>query len=333
MEKQARIYVAGHRGLVGSALMRRLQADGYTNLITRAHAELDLTDQAKVEDFFKRERPEYVFLAAAKVGGIWANQTYPAEFIYNNLMIQTSVIHTAYLSGVKKLIFFGSTCAYPKECPQPMREKYLLSNYLEPTSEPYAIAKIAGMNMCEAYNRQYGTCFISIIPATLYGPNENFDLETSHVLSALICKFHEAKRGKRDSVVIWGSGIPTREFLYVDDLVDACILLMKLEESVLRPVIEDSGFVINVGSGYDISIMDLAFLIKDIVGCEREPVLDTGKPDGTPRKLLDSHRIMQLGWSPRMSLEEGIRETYEWYKDVEGENGLCTISSTDYCIG
>jgi len=321
MEKQSIIYVAGHRGLVGSALMRRLQADGYTNLITCAHAELDLTDQAKVEDFFKKERPEYVFLAAAKVGGIWANQIYPAEFIYNNLMIQTSVIHAAYLSGVKRMIFFGSTCAYPKECPQPMKEEYLLSDYLEPTSEPYAIAKIAGMKMCEAYNRQYGTCFISMIPATLYGPKDNFDLQTSHVLSALMRKFHEAKQGKQDSVVIWGSGTPRREFLYVDDLADACILLMRLEESVLKPAIEDSGFIINVGSSDDISIMDLAFLIKEIIGCEREPVLDTGKPDGTPRKLLDSHRIMQLGWSPRMSLSEGVKETYEWYKNLERKEG------------
>lgn len=334
MEKNSRIYIAGHRGLVGSALMRRCQAEGYTNLITRTHAELDLTDKAKVDAFFKRESPEYVFLAAAKVGGIWANQAYPAEFIYSNLMIQTSVLHAAYLYGVKKLIFFGSSCAYPKNCPQPGKEEYLLSGYLESSSESFAIAKIAGIKMCEAYNRQYGTNFISVIPATLYGPNDNFDLQTSHVLSALIRKFHEAKIREQhqkvsessssaaplepqdhdgNSVLIWGTGSPRREFLYVDDLADACIFLMNLDESLQASILPLPTSVINIGTGEDIAIRYLALLIKEIIGFQGELNFDPTKPDGTVQKVFDVNKSRKLGWVPKISLEEGIRKTYEWY--------------------
>lgn len=334
MERQDRIYIAGHRGLVGSALMHRCQAEGYTNLITRTHAELDLTDKAKVEAFFKTERPEYVFLAAAKVGGIWANQAYPAEFIYSNLMIQASVLHAAYLYGVKKLIFFGSSCTYPKNCPQPMKEEYLLSGYLESSSESYAIAKIVGIKMCEAYNRQYGTNFVSVIPATLYGPNDNFDLQTSHVLSALIRKFHEAKLGgqhqkvsessssatplvpqnhDKNTVSIWGTGFPKREFLYVDDLADACIFLMNLDASSSVSVLQSPTSIINIGTGEDIAIRDLALFIKDIIGFQGELFFDQAKLDGTPQKVFDVSKLRRLGWVPKISLEEGIRKTYEWY--------------------
>jgi len=314
MKKKDKIYISGHRGLVGSALLRTLKSEGYTNLITRTHNELDLTDRSKVEDFFKKEKPEYVFLTAAKVGGILTNMSRPAEFIYTNLMIETSVIHAAYLSGVKRLIFFGSNCAYPKESPQPMKEEYLLSGYLEPTSEPYAIAKIAGMKLCEAYNLQYGTCFISVIPATLYGPNDNFDLETSHVLSALIRKFHEVNQGHLDSIVVWGSGNQRREFLYVDDLVDACILLMQLDKSTLESVIKDSHFIINIGSGDDATIKDLAFLIRELIGAGKEPIFDPSKPEGAAQKILDISRIKKLGWQRKTSLKDGINRTYAWYQ-------------------
>jgi GDP-L-fucose synthase len=304
MNKSSVIYVAGHGGLVGSAICRRLQAGGYTNLIGRRSRELDLTRQADVEAFFRQERPEYVFLAAAKVGGIMANKTYPAEFIYSNLMIQNNVIHSCYMNGVKKLLFLGSSCIYPKFAPQPMKEEHLLTGELEPTNEPYAVAKIAGIKMCQAYNHQYGTDYISVMPTNLYGPKDNFDLETSHVLPAMIRKFHEAKMAGRTSVEIWGTGTPRREFLYIEDVADACVHLMESYD--------DSG-IINVGMGEDISIRDLALQVKTIVGYTGDIVYDASKPDGTPRKLLDVSKLRSLGWKAQTSLEEGIRRTYEWY--------------------
>lgn len=306
MKKDTKIYIAGHRGLVGSALVDKLTEQGYTNLIARTHAELDLTRQTDVEDFFKQERPEYVFLAAAKVGGILANNTYPAEFIYSNVMVQSNVIHSAYLFGVKKLLFLGSSCIYPRNCPQPMKEEYLLSGYLEPTNEPYAVAKIAGIKMCQSYNRQYGTNYLSVMPTNLYGPNDNFDLQNAHALPALIRKFHEAKVTMQRDVMVWGTGSPQREFLYVDDLADACIFLMNNY---------DSSEIINIGVGKDISIRELAMLIQKIAGFEGDLVFDKSKPDGTPRKLLDLSKLSALGWKAKTSLEEGIKKTYEWFKD------------------
>jgi GDP-L-fucose synthase len=304
MEKQSRIYVAGHRGLVGSSIVRTLQEQGYNNVILKTHQELDLTRQEKVESFFAREKPDYVFQTAARVGGIWANNTYPAHFIYDNLAIQTNLIHAAYLNKVKKLLFLGSSCIYPRSCPQPMKEEFLLSGYLEPTNEPYAIAKIAGIKMCEAYNRQYGTDFISILPTNLYGPYDNFDLETSHVLPALIRKFHQAKSAGMDEVLIWGSGKPKREFLHVNDLADACLYLMNSYEG---------SDLVNIGTGLDITISDLAELIAHVVGFEGRLAFDGTKPDGTPRKLLDISRITALGWKPTISLGKGIKSTYEWF--------------------
>ena len=304
MEKDSKIYVAGHRGMVGSAIVRRLTKDGYTNLILRTRQEMDLLDQQAVQQFFEQERPEYVFLAAAKVGGILANNTYRAQFIYENLQIQNNIIHSAYRYGVKKLLFLGSSCIYPKMAPQPIKEEYLLTGPLEPTNEPYAIAKIAGIKMCEAYNAQYGTNFISTMPTNLYGPHDNFDLQTSHVLPALIRKFHEAKVNHRPYVEIWGTGTPRREFLHVDDLADACVFLMQHYN--------DSQFV-NVGVGEDISIKELALLIQDIVGYQGELRFDTSTPDGTPRKLLDVSRLHALGWKARIPLREGIRQTYQWF--------------------
>jgi len=308
MDKNSKIYVAGHRGLVGSAIVRNLRRSGYENLVLRSSDELDLEKQALVEAFFDQERPEYVFLAAAKVGGIWANSTFPAEFIYNNLVIETNVVHASYLYDVKKLLFLGSSCIYPKHCPQPMREEYLLSGYLEPTNEPYAVAKIAGIKMCQAYNRQYGTRFISVMPTNLYGPGDNFDLKTSHVLPALIRKFHEAKTTGEKLVEIWGTGAPRREFLYVDDLADACLFLMNHYE-------EDD--IINVGVGKDQSIRELAQLIGEIVGFEGELRFDTTQPDGTPLKLLDVSRLSALGWQDQTPLREGIQRAYEWYLDQQ----------------
>jgi GDP-L-fucose synthase len=315
MNKTSRIFVAGHKGLVGSAITRRLQSEGYSNLVLRSHRELDLMRQAEVEAFFKAEKPDYVFLAAAKVGGILVNNTYPAEFIYENLLIETNVIHHAYKAGVKKLLFLGSSCIYPRDCPQPMKEEYLLSGKLEPTNEPYAIAKIAGIRMCQSYNRQYGTRFISVMPTNLYGPGDNFDLETSHVLPALIRKFHEAKTSDKlqvtsdkKTVTLWGTGTPRREFLHVDDLADACVFLMKhYEESE----------IINIGVGQDISISELADLIKDIVGFKGGIQYDRSKPDGTPRKLLDVSKLEALGWQPKISLRQGIERTYGWYVGEE----------------
>lgn len=304
MGKSSKIYVAGHRGLVGSAIYRRLIQEGYTNVVVRARQELDLTQAADVDRFFAEERPEYVFLAAAKVGGILANNTYPGDFIRENLAIQINVIDAAKRYGVKKLVFLGSSCIYPKHAPQPIKEEYLMTGPLEPTNEPYAVAKIAGIVMCQAYNRQYGTNFISLMPTNLYGPGDNFDLETSHVLPALIRKFHEAKVNSSPTVTVWGTGTPRREFLHVDDMADAAVFLMNNY---------DSGEIINVGTGEDVSIRELAELIARIVGFQGELVFDTSKPDGTPRKLLDVSRLHALGWRAKISLEEGIRSTYEWY--------------------
>lgn len=306
MNKDSKIYIAGHLGLVGSAIQRKLRELGYENLLLRAEQDLNLMRQEKVEEFFSQERPDYVFLAAAKVGGVLANSTLPAEFIYNNLAIQTNIIHVSYLYNVKKLLFLGSSCIYPRECPQPMKEEYLLSGYLEQTNEPYAIAKIAGIKMCQSYNRQYGTQYISVMPTNLYGPNDNFDLETSHVLPALIRKFHEARIAGRKEVEIWGTGTPRREFLYVDDLADACVYLMNnYSESE----------IVNIGVGKDLTIRELADLISRIVGFEGTIRLDPTKPDGTLVKRLDVTKLSELGWHAGMSLEDGIRQVYQWYLD------------------
>lgn len=304
MKANAKIYVAGHRGMVGSAIVRRLKEKGFTNIVYRSSKELDLTRQAAVEAFFAEEKPEYVFLAAAKVGGILANNNYSADFIYRNLMIEANVIEAAYRSGVKKLLFLGSSCIYPKMADQPIVEEALLTGRLEPTNEAYAVAKIAGIELCKFYRRQYGCDFISAMPTNLYGTHDNFDLETSHVLPALIRKFHEAKTEGKSEVVLWGSGKPRREFLYVDDLANACLFLMERYSDELH---------LNIGTGEDLEIGELARLIKDIVGYEGKIVNDMSKPDGTPRKLLDVSRLHELGWSHQMSLPDGIKRTYEWY--------------------
>jgi GDP-L-fucose synthase len=304
MNKKSRIYVAGHGGLVGAAIVRRLKKAGYNNLILRTHEEMDLTRQVSVEVFFEEERPDYVFMAAAKVGGILANASYPADFIYQNLLMETNIIHAAHIYVVKKLLYLGSSCIYPKHCPQPMKEEYLLSGYLESSNEPYAVAKIAGIKMCQAYNRQYGTCFISLMPTNLYGPGDNFNLETSHVLPALIRKFHEAKTAGRSSVEIWGTGTPRREFLHVDDLADACLFLMDCY---------DASEIINVGVGKDLTILELAQVIARVVGFKGDLHFDSDKPDGTPNKLLDASKLMALGWRTRIPMGEGIKNTYEWY--------------------
>ncbi|MBO9638159.1 MAG: GDP-L-fucose synthase [Siphonobacter aquaeclarae] len=308
MEKSAKIYIAGHRGMVGSAILRKLQQEGYSNFVLRTSKELDLRNQADVFRFFEEEKPEYVFLAAAKVGGIVANNTYRADFLYENLMIQNNVIHAAHVADVKKLMFLGSSCIYPKMAPQPLREDYLLTGSLEPTNEPYAIAKIAGIKMCESYRRQYGRNFISVMPTNLYGPNDNYDLQNSHVLPALIRKFHEAKVQGRPSVEVWGTGSPLREFLHADDLADACYFLMQEYEG--------EEFV-NIGTGEDLSIKDLALLIKDIVGFDGELIWNTSKPDGTPRKLMDVSKLHHLGWRHRIELPEGIRQVYEKFVEHE----------------
>lgn len=305
MRSDSRIYVAGHRGLVGSALVRRLAADGYMNVLYRTHDELDLEDQRAVFDFFATERPEYVFLAAAKVGGIRANDTYPADFIRSNLAIQCNVIEAAHRFGVRTLMFLGSSCIYPKHAPQPIKEEYLLSGLLEPTNKPYAIAKIAGIEMCQAYHRQYGSNFISVMPTNLYGPGDNADLENSHVLPALMRKFHEAKVRGSGEVIVWGTGRARREFLHVDDMVDACVLLCEQHHKPLE--------IVNVGCGEDVSIGELADMVKDVVGYEGAIAYDTSKPDGTPRKLLDVSVLAGLGWQPRIGLREGIGDTYRSY--------------------
>ena len=309
MNKDSKIYVAGHRGLVGSAIIRKLESDGYNNIIVRTHAELDLTNQQAVNEFFDVERPDHVFLAAAKVGGIMANSTYPANFIYENLMIEANVIHAAYTCGVEKLLFLGSSCIYPKLAPQPLREEYLLTGELECTNEAYAIAKIAGIRMCKHYNEQYGVNFMSVMPTNLYGPNDNFDLATSHVLPALIRKFHEAKVNHEPEVMIWGTGNPRREFLHVDDMADACVYLMQNFDAA------DVGEFVNIGVGEDISIRELAELICDVVGFEGAIGYDVSKPDGTPQKLLDVERMSGLGWKAKVELREGIEGVYGWYVD------------------
>lgn len=302
MQKNAKIYIAGHKGMVGSAILRNLEREGFTNIITRNSKELNLINQQDVHDFFREEKPDYVFLAAAKVGGIHANNTFRAEFLYNNLMMECNVIHAAYLSGVKKLLFLGSTCIYPKLAPQPLKEEYLLTGTLEQTNEPYAIAKIAGIKLCESYRRQYNCDYISVMPTNLYGPNDNYDLNNSHVLPALIRKFHEAKIQNLPSVTIWGSGTPLREFLHVDDLAAACIFLME--------TYSDEGLV-NIGVGDDITIKDLALLIKDIVGYTGDLTFDATKPDGTPRKLVDVSRLHSLGFMAKIGLREGITSVYK----------------------
>lgn len=304
MEKNSRIYVAGHRGLVGSAIVRNLKENGYSNIVTRTRTELDLLDSQKVSEFFKKEKPEYIFLAAAKVGGIYANDVFPAEFIFENLQVQNNIIHNAYLNKAKKLLFLGSSCIYPRECPQPIKEEYLLTGPLEKTNEAYAVAKIAGIKMCQSYNKQYGTKFISVMPTNLYGINDNFDLESSHVLPALLRKFHDAKLANAKEVVMWGTGSPMREFLFVDDLADACVFLMNNYS-------EDE--IVNIGTGEDITIKDLALMIKEIVGFEGKIINDTTKPDGTPRKLLDVSKLHDLGWKHKTPLKEGIEKTYRWF--------------------
>jgi GDP-L-fucose synthase len=302
MKVTDKIFVAGHRGMVGSAIVRKLSEDGFGNIVTRSSKELDLRNQQAVNDFFQNEKPDYVFLAAAKVGGIQANNIYRADFLYDNLQIQNNVIHAAYQHEVKKLLFLGSSCIYPKLAPQPLKEEYLLTGELEPTNEPYAIAKIAGIKMCESYRRQYGCNFISAMPTNLYGPNDNYDLNNSHVLPALLRKFHTAKMNHATSVEVWGTGSPLREFLHVNDLADACLHLMKTYNEEL---------FVNVGCGNDISIKDLAFLVKTIVGFEGELTFDTTKPDGTPRKLMDVSKLTSLGWSQKISLEAGIKSVYD----------------------
>ena len=304
MNKDSKIYVAGHRGLVGSAIVRNLEAKGYTNIIYRTHEELDLTNQADVQAFFKEEQPEYVILAAAKVGGIHANNTYPADFIYDNLMIQNNVIKAAHDYKVKKLLFLGSTCIYPKMAPQPIREEYLLTGALEETNEAYAVAKIAGLEMCKFFKRQYGDNFISCMPTNLYGPNDNFDLKSSHVLPALIRKFHEAKVNCSDTVEVWGTGTPLREFIYVDDMADACVFLMENYDGEQH---------VNIGTGEEVSIRELAETVKEVVGFEGELVFNTDMPDGTPRKLTTVDKLHGLGWKHKVSLNEGIRLAYEWF--------------------
>ncbi|MDU5110361.1 MAG: GDP-L-fucose synthase [Clostridium sp.] len=304
MNKNSKIYVAGHRGLVGSAIVRELKKRGYENIIGKTHKELDLTNSLEVERFFEEEKPEYVFLAAAKVGGIYANSIYPADFIYENLQIQNNVIGLAYKYGVKKLMFLGSSCIYPKMCAQPIKEEYLLSGYLEETNEAYALAKISGLKMCQYFNKQYGTNFISVMPTNLYGPYDNFHPENSHVMPALIRRFHEAKVNNAKEVVVWGSGTPLREFLYSEDMADACIYLMENYEG---------NDFFNIGTGKEITIRGLAELIKDVVGYEGEIVWDTSKPDGTPRKLLDVGRLEKAGWKYKMELKDGIKEAYKWF--------------------
>lgn len=306
MNKDARIYVAGHRGLVGAALVRRLQAHGYQSLITATSKELDLRDQMAVREFFSDHKPDYVFLAAARVGGILANDTYPADFIYDNLMIEVNIIESAYRHGVEKLLFLGSTCIYPRLAPQPIKEEYLLTGPLEPTNEWYAVAKIAGIKLCQAYRKQYGVQFFSAMPTNLYGPGDNFDLEKSHVMPALIRKFHDAKIAGAPTVTVWGTGTPLREFLHVDDCARACLFLMENYEGT---------DIVNIGTGSDITIKSLAELVKDVVGYTGEIVFDTSKPDGTPRKLIDTSRIRALGWQPEISLRDGIADAYQWFID------------------
>jgi GDP-L-fucose synthase len=311
MDKQSKVYIAGHRGMVGSSIVRKLESEGFSNLIYKTSSELDLRNQQAVNDFFAKEKPAYVFLAAAKVGGIMANNTFRADFIYENLMVEANVIHAAYVNKVEKLLFLGSSCIYPKLAPQPLKEEYLLSGYLEDTNQPYAIAKIAGIELCDSYRRQYGCNFISAMPTNLYGPNDNYDLNKSHVLPALLRKFITAKKEGASEVEMWGSGTPRREFLHVDDLADACFFLMQNYN--------EAGLV-NVGIGEDVTILELAQLIRSIVGYEGEIKLNTSKPDGTPRKLMDVQKLNNLGWKASISLQEGIAKVYEEVKDAPWHN-------------
>lgn len=315
MQIDAKIFVAGHRGMVGSAIVRALQEAGYNNLLLRSRTELDLCNQSAVETFFSEHRPEYVFLAAARVGGIIANSSYKGEFIHDNLMIQNNIIHNSWITSVKRLLFLGSTCIYPKFAPQPMKEEHLLTGPLEPTNDAYAIAKIAGICQCRSYNQQYGTRYLSAMPNNLYGPNDNFDLEKSHVLPAMIRKFHEAKLRGDETVTIWGTGTPLREFLQVDDLAAACVFLMNLDDTRYVALLNDpvAPALINVGSGQEMSIRDLALLVQDVVGFTGTLVFDTDKPDGTPRKLADSSRIHELGWRHTVELRDGIAGAYRWF--------------------
>lgn len=315
INKDSKIYVAGHRGMVGSAIVRRLQAGGYKHIITRTHAELDLTHQAAVNDFLAKEKPEYIFLAAAKVGGIHANNTYRAEFIYQNLMIEANIVNAAWLAGVEHLLFLGSSCIYPRACPQPILEEYLLSSLLEPTNEPYAIAKIAGIKLCEAYNQQYGMSYLSVMPTNLFGPNDNYDLNNSHVLPALIRKAHEAKLRGDSELVVWGTGNVMREFLYVDDMADACVFLM--EKGL-------TDGLYNVGTGEDISIRAVAEMVMRVVGFQGKLIFDSSKPDGSPRKWLNVDKMRSLGWEAKISLEEGIARAYQDY--------CKSLSSTEVCV-
>ncbi len=311
MDKQAKIYVAGHRGLVGSALVRNLKAKGYESLVTRTHAELDLRNQAAVDTLFAQEKPDYVYLAAAKVGGIHANNVYPAEFIRDNLIIQANVIHAAYQNKVQRLLFLGSSCIYPKHCSQPLKEEYLLTGPLEPTNRPYALAKIAGIEMCHAYNRQYGTRYIAVMPTNLYGPNDNYDLNNSHVVPALIRKMHEAKQRGDAQVTVWGTGTPRREFMYSDDMADACLHLLEQPEDRIQSLFNDATPpLLNIGSGEDLTILELAELVRKVVGFEGELEFDPHKPDGTMRKVMDVKRLRSLGWQAKISLEEGLGLAY-----------------------
>jgi GDP-L-fucose synthase len=311
---QPRIYVAGHNGLVGSAIVRTLRAKGHTNIVTRSHAELELTDQAQVRDFFRNERIDQVYLAAAKVGGIHANNTYPADFIYDNMMVQANVVHEARASGVEKLLFLGSSCIYPRMAQQPIKEEYLMSGMLEPTNEPYAMAKIAGIKLCESYNRQYGTDYRSVMPTNLYGPGDNYHPENSHVIPALIRRFHEARLTNAPEVVIWGSGKPMREFLYVDDMAEACVHVMNLDHATYAAHTDPMHSHINVGTGEDVTIAELARLVGETVGYRGRIGFDTSKPDGTPRKLLDVSKLKNLGWQASTPLPEGLRRAYEAFE-------------------
>ena len=319
--RSARIYVAGHRGLVGSAIVRRLRREGFDNLLTVTRGELDLRDQAKVTEWFRVHRPEYVFLVAGTVGGILANSTRPAEFIYDNLMIHATVVHAARLHGVRRLLYLGSSCIYPRECPQPIREEYLLTGLLEPTNEPYAIAKISGIKLCQAYRRQYGSDFISAMPTNLYGPHDNFDLQSSHVLPALMRKFHDARAAGRDEVTVWGTGSPRREFLHVDDLADACLFLMRHYE-------QDEH--VNVGTGEDLSIRELAETLREVVAPGVRIAFDASKPDGTPRKLLDVTRLHALGWRHRIDLRQGIERTYDWFRQHHEQAASRAVTGAAY---
>ena len=319
MNLNAKIYVAGHRGLVGSAMMRQLQKQGYSNIVARTHAELDLTNQQAVANFFAVEKPEYVFLAAAKVGGIHANNTYPAEFIHENLSIQTNVIHQSYENGVKRLLFLGSSCIYPRDCPQPIKEEYLLTGELEPTNRPYALAKIAGIEMCWSYNRQFGTQYLAVMPTNLYGAGDNYHAENSHVIPALIRKFHEAKINHQPTVTVWGTGTPKREFLYSDDMATACVFVMNLADDIFKPLLaadRNDGLppLLNLGSGSDLTIANLASLVKDVVGFKGDISFDDTKPDGTMRKLMDSSRLNQLGWHVSTPLKDGLLQAYLDFK-------------------